>query len=339
AVRPSGYDDYGRHTDRLWRRDVSSGHWVPFSRPALLARAVTELADHLEGAEPSRDLRRAEVHAGAAKSRPFDDRLVVVTGGGSGIGRETALAFAREGAEVVVCDRNLASAKETSALVSELGAESHAYAVDVSDEAAMTAFAEKVMAKHGVPDVLVNNAGIGQAGAFLNTTSEEFQRVLDINLNGVVYGCRAFAPAMVARGEGGQIVNLSSLAAFSPQRAMGAYATSKAAVLMFSECLRAELAHTGIGVTAVCPGVVNTNIVATTQFTGVSAEDEAAKQARFDAVYQRRNYGPDKVAKQIVKGVLKDKPLLPVTPESYQGYYMQRLAPGLVRRFARLDVL
>jgi NAD(P)-dependent dehydrogenase (short-subunit alcohol dehydrogenase family)/pimeloyl-ACP methyl ester carboxylesterase len=341
AVRPSTFADEARWTKRLWRRDVPAGHWSPFSHPHVLARAVRELIDHLAGAEPSRELRRSAVglaERGRAVRR-FEDKLVVVTGGGSGIGRETALAFAREGAEIVVCDRNPSSAKETSALVAELGGSAHAYDVDVASEEQVAAFAAQVAERHGEPDVLVNNAGVGQAGAFLDTPSDEFQRVLDINLNGVVHGCRAFAPMMVDRGLGGQIVNLASLAAFTPQRGMGAYSTSKAAVLMFSECLRAELAQHGVGVTAICPGIVHTNIVATTRFSGVSPEAEAEKQERFDRLYARRNYGPEKVAGQIVKAVLKNKAVLPVTPESYQGYYASRLAPGLVRRFAKLDVL
>lgn len=336
AVRPGTFDEEHQWVRRLYRRDVPAGHWVPFSHPQVLASAVKELVDHLQGGAPSRELRRSEVGGG---QRPFEDRLVVVTGGGSGIGRETALAFARLGAEIVVCDRNLASAKETSALVAELGEEAHAYEVDVSDEEAVQAFAARVRERHGVPDVVVNNAGIGMAGNFLETSSEEFQRVLDVNLNGVVYGCRAFAPMMVARGLGGHIVNLSSLAAFTPQRAMGAYSTSKAGVLMFSECLRAELTGHGVGVTAVCPGVVHTNIVATTHFAGMSEEDEAAKQQRFDRIYQRRGYPPSKVATQIVKAVQKDKAVLPVTPESWQGYWASRVAPGLVRRFAKADLL
>jgi len=335
AVKPGSYRDSAQWVDALWRRDIPSGHWAPFSHPQVLARATSELIDAVNGEEPARDLRRAKV---GGQRRRFEDQLVVITGGGSGIGRETALELARQGAEIVLCDLNLASAKETSALVAELGAEAHAYELNVSDETAMKKFAETVCDKHGVPDVLINNAGIGHAGSFLDTTSEQFQRVLDVNLNGVIYGCRAFAAHMVARGVGGQIVNISSLAGYAPQKGMGAYSTSKAGVLMFSECLRAELADAGIGVTAICPGVVHTNIVRTTTFSGVTAEEEAAKQAKFDKIYKARRYGPDKVAKQIVKAIERNKAVMPVTPESYQGYYLTRFAPAVTRRLAKMDL-
>jgi NAD(P)-dependent dehydrogenase (short-subunit alcohol dehydrogenase family) len=319
----------------LWRRDIEAGHWSPFSHPRVLADAVREFVDMLDGAAPARGLRRSRVRPGRAE---FEDHLVVVTGAGSGIGRETALAFAQLGADIVVCDVNVPGAKETAALIADVGREAFVYEVDVVDEQAMLEFAGAVIAEHGVPDVLVNNAGIGHAGSFLETSTEDFRRVLDVNLNGVVHGCRAFAQQMVDRGSGGHIVNLASLAAFAPQRAMGPYSTSKAAVLMFSECLRAELAADGIGVTAICPGVVDTNIVATTRFSGVSAEEEARQQDRFARLYARRNYGPDRVAHQIVDAVRKNKAVVPVTPEATQGYYLSRFAPAVTRRLARVDL-
>ncbi|MDO3648609.1 SDR family oxidoreductase [Nocardia mangyaensis] len=332
AVRPAGYDDSDKWTDRLWRRDVPAGHWMPFSHPELLATATTELIDALAGAGVARGLARAEV---GRTRREFDDNLVVVTGAGSGIGRETALAFARLGAELVISDVNELAAKQTAELVAAEGGAAHSYSLDVSNEEAVRAHAEAVIAAHGVPDILINNAGVGQAGGFLDTPSEEFDRVLRINLGGVVNGCRAFGSAMAERGLGGHIVNLSSMAAYSPQRDMAAYATSKSAVFMFSDCLRAELAERGISVSTVCPGIVHTNIVATTRISGVSAEEEAAAQQKFDKLYQRRGYTPDKVATQIVKAVRTGRDIVPVTPESWLQYRINRIAPGAVRFAAR----
>ncbi|WP_216897051.1 SDR family oxidoreductase [Nocardia alni] len=329
AVRPAGYSDEARWTSRLWRREVAAGHWLPFSHPELLATATGELVDSITTGSASPALRRAEV--GRAAHRPFDDQLVVITGGGSGIGRETALAFARLGAQIVVSDLNLDGAKQTAALVEGEGGVAHAYSLDVSDGAAVAEHAAAVIATHGVPDVLVNNAGIGQAGDFFDTSATEFDRVLRVNLGGVVNGCRTFGSAMAERGLGGHIVNLSSMAAYTPQRGFSAYSTSKSAVFMFSDCLRAELAGKGIGVHTICPGIVHTNIVATTRFSGLSDEDEAAKQARYDELYRKRHYGPEKVAEQIVRAVRDDRAVVPVTPEAHLQYHFNRFAPAIVR--------
>src|SRR5581483_11239666 len=143
-----------------------------------------------------------------------------------------------------------------------------AYSVDVSDVAAMETFVQTVVAEHGVPDIVVNNAGIGIGGRFIDTPAAEWQRIVEVNLLGVGHGCRLFGTAMAERREGGQIVNIASAAAYTPSRALGAYAATKAGVLMLSECLRAELADEGIGVTAICPGIVNTNITRTSAYVG-----------------------------------------------------------------------
>lgn len=319
AVRPASFDDTALWTRRLWRRDIPAGHWSPFSHPRTLADAVTELIDALAGNTPARSLRRAERED---IERHRDRR-----------------AFAREGAEVVVSDLNLESVQATAAAIVAEGGIAHAYQLNVADEDAVVAFAETVADAHGVPDILVNNAGIGHAGKFLDTPSAQFQRVMDVNFNGVVYGCRAFAKRMVDRGTGGHIVNLSSMAAYTPQQGMGPYASSKAAVLMFSDCLRAELAPAGIGVTTVCPGIVHTNITATTTFSGVSEEEQARKQTNADKLYRMRRYTPDKVAERILVGVRRNKAVLPVTPEAHAAYNTSRLAPALSRRMARSGLL
>ena len=223
-VRPYVYDDTQNWVPRLWRRDVKAGHWAPMSHPPMIARSVHEFVDHLAGKPPSRALLRAQV------GRPreyFGDTLVSVTGAGSGIGRETALAFAREGAEVVISDIDEASVKDTAAQITARGGVAHAYTLDVADADAVERFAEQVCTEHGVPDIVVNNAGVGQAGAFLDTPREEYDRVLDINFGGVVNGCRSFASRMVDRGTGGHIVNVASMAAYSPVQSMNAYAPAR----------------------------------------------------------------------------------------------------------------
>ncbi|MFC6885514.1 MULTISPECIES: SDR family oxidoreductase [Actinomadura] len=320
-------------------RTVAAGHWVPRSHPDVVARWIDEHATAATGgtltAAESRALRRAKVDRGR---RPFEASLVVVTGAGSGIGRATALAFAERGAEVVAADLDLAAAERTAELAGLLGPSGHAYRVDVSDAAAMEDFAKTVLHERGVPDVVVNNAGIGMAGSFFDHTMRDWEKVLDVNLWGVVHGSRLFAAQMAERGEGGHIVNTSSAAAFTPSRSLPAYATSKAAVLMLSECLRAELKGKGIGVSAICPGIVNTNITRTSRFVGQGDAEQDRSRARASRAYARRGFGPDGVAERIVRAVQDDRAVVPVTPEARLGYLASRAAPSVMRLLARLNV-
>ncbi len=160
--------------------------------------------------------------------------------------------------------------------------------VDVSDAEAVERFADQVCAEHGVPDIVVNNAGIGQAGEFLDTPADQWERVLDVNLGGVVNGCRAFGKRLVERGAGGHIVNVASMAAYSPSKSLNAYCTSKAAVYMFSDCLRAELDDAGIGLTTICPGTIDTNIVQNTRFDVPGRSDESSRNG---ASRSQRSFG------------------------------------------------
>ncbi|MDM4141227.1 MULTISPECIES: SDR family oxidoreductase [Mycobacterium] len=338
-VRPYGYDHTPRFVPRLWRRDIQAGHFSPMSHPQVMAAAVHEFTDQAEGKQPSRALLRAQV------GRPrgsFGDTLVSVTGAGSGIGRETAFAFAREGAELVISDIDEAAVKATAAEIATRGGVAHAYVLDVSDAQAVESFAERVSSEHGVPDIVVNNAGIGHAGGFLDTPAEQFDRVLDVNLGGVVNGCRAFARRMVERGTGGYIVNVSSMAAYAPLQSLSAYCTSKAATYMFSDCLRAELDAAGVGLTTICPGVIDTNIINTTRFdapAGKQADAVDGRRGQLGKMFALRRYGPDKVANAILSSVQKKKPIRPVAPEAYALYGLSRVAPQGLRNAARIRVI
>jgi NAD(P)-dependent dehydrogenase (short-subunit alcohol dehydrogenase family)/pimeloyl-ACP methyl ester carboxylesterase len=338
-VRPYGYDETARWVPRLWRRDIRAGHFSPMSHPQVMAAAVHDFADLAEGKPVSRALLRAQV---GRPRESFGDTLVSVTGAGSGIGRETAFAFAREGAEVIISDIDEATVKETAAEIAARGGVAHAYVLDVSDGDAVEAFAERVSAEHGVPDIVVNNAGIGQAGRFLDTPAEQFDRVLDINLGGVVNGCRAFGRRLVERGTGGHIVNVSSMAAYAPLQSLSAYCTSKAATYMFSDCLRAELDAAGVGLTTICPGVINTNIINATRFDApVGKQDEhvSDRRGQIDKLFGLRHYGPEKVAGAIVSSVKKNKPIRPVAPEAYALYGLSRVLPQALRSTARMRVI
>lgn len=326
------YDDLELWVPQLTRRTLSAKHWIPRTRPDQLVSWITEFVTSVEGGRP------AGVTATGKYADRFGGQLVLVTGAGSGIGRATAYAFAEAGARVVAVDRDAESAGRTAEMSRLIGApEAWAETVDVSDEQAMEKLAARVAAEYGVVDVLVNNAGIGLSGSFFDTTPEDWKKVLDVNLWGVIHGCRLFGKQMAERGQGGHIVNTASAAAFQPSRALPAYSTSKAAVLMLSECLRAELAGQDIGVTAICPGLVNTNITSTAHFAGVDAEEEKRRQKRSARLYGLRNYPPEKVADAILRAVVRGEAVVPVTPEARGAYLMSRFTPRALRRIARLE--
>jgi NAD(P)-dependent dehydrogenase (short-subunit alcohol dehydrogenase family) len=313
------------------RRTLDAKHWIPRTRPDQVAAWIGEFVTANEGG-------RLPATATGAYAQRFGGQLVLVTGAGSGIGRATAFAFAEAGARVVAVDRDAESAARTAELARLVGApEAWAEPVDVTDEQAMEKLAEKVATEYGVVDVLVNNAGIGLSGSFFDTTPEDWKKVLDVNLWGVIHGCRLFGKQMAERGQGGHIVNIASAAAFQPSKALPAYSTSKAAVLMLSECLRAELAGQGIGVSAICPGFVNTNITTTARFTGVDAEEQARRQKRTARLYGLRNYPPEKVASAILRAVVRNEAVAPVTPEARGAHLMSRFLPGALRALARMD--
>ncbi len=337
-VRPYGYDHTTRWVPRLWRRDIKAGHFSPMSHPRVMAAAVHDFADLAEGKQVSRALLRAQI---GRPREDFGDTLVAVTGAGSGIGRATAFAFAREGAEVVVSDIDEAAVKQTAAEIAGRGGVAHPYVLDVSDAEEVEAFAERVSAAHGVPDIVVNNAGIGHAGGFLDTPAEQFDRVLDVNLGGVVNGCRSFGRRLVERGSGGHIVNVASMAAYAPSQSLSAYCTSKAAAYMFSDCVRAEFDAAGVGLTTICPGVINTNIINTTRIDAPAGKTDVVvdRRGQLGKLFALRHYGPENVAKAILSSVKKNKPIRPVAPEAYAFYGVSRVAPQALRSTARLRVI
>ncbi len=315
--------------DDLTVHEVAGGHWIVSERPDVIARLATEFIAGLDRPRPSGRPATRGPHAG---------HFVVVTGGAGGIGRATALEYARQGADVLVADIDDVGSKQTVGELRELGVDAWSMHLDVSDVEAWEAFARDVRAEHGVPDVVVNNAGIGMGGPLLGTTAADWGRVVNVNLWSVIHGSRLFAAQLVERGQGGTIVNVASAAAYTPSTAWPAYATTKAAVLMLTECLQAELACEGITVTAVCPGVVDSNISASTVHVGVDEATAAARRDHQIATYRRRNYSPDKVARQLVRAATDGRPIVHVTPEAKVLRAVSRLSPRLMQRLARVDL-
>lgn len=308
--------------EHLWRRPVGAEHWAVRRRPATIARLVCEFIDHLGGTAAPRELERAKVGPRAA----MEGQLALVTGAGSGIGRATAVALAEQGADVVCVDIDLASAERTAGDVKGV-----AFQLDVADSTATQRLAERVLREVGVPDLVMANAGIAVAGSFLDTSADDWRRIIDINLFGVVNTLRAFVPPLVQRGEGGHVVVTASAAGFLPTPSLPAYSTTKAGVLMLAQCLAGELAPDGIGVSAICPGFVHTNITSTTTFAGLSSEEEQERRARATEMYRRRGFGPEKVAAEVVAAIRDKRVVVPVTAEAKVGALATRFAPGTTR--------
>ncbi|MDZ7911931.1 MAG: SDR family NAD(P)-dependent oxidoreductase [Rhodococcus sp. (in: high G+C Gram-positive bacteria)] len=251
-----------------------------------------------------------------------DPHLVVVTGAGSGIGQATALLFAERGAQLVCVDIDEASAKATAAAC---GSTSVAYTCDVGDATAVAELAQSVQSDLGPVDVLVNNAGVGLGGDFRDYTIEDWAWIRSVNLDGVVNGCHAFGSEMIERGRG-HVVNVSSGLGYLPSRRTTAYCTTKAAVLMLSQCLRADWSRHGVGVSAVCPGFTNTPILDATRLRGVDARERG-----MFAWALGHGRSPRFVAAAIVRATERNRGIVPVGPESVATYHALRVLPAALR--------
>jgi len=256
----------------------------------------------------------------------LEGKAVLVTGAASGIGKATALACARRGARLLICDLDENGLAATAEEIRALGRQVTTRQVDVADADAMRDFAAAVHGEVEAVDLLVNNAGVAIGGGSLYTSLPDWNWIVSINLMGVVHGCHYFLPPMVARGRGGHVANVASAAGYVGSAALVAYSTTKFAVVGFSESLRDELAPHRIGVTAICPGLINTPITRSARMLGPDASPEVRQ--RMIEFYERRNYGPERVAAGILRAVQRNRAVAPISPEAWVLYYLKRLLPG-----------
>ncbi|MGI9345119.1 MAG: SDR family NAD(P)-dependent oxidoreductase [Gammaproteobacteria bacterium] len=256
-----------------------------------------------------------------AAQLPYKEKIVVITGAGSGIGRQLALRYSADQARLALCDIDPETLAETAQLCRDAGAsEVQAEQLDVAGRQEVYQWAERINNSMGPADVVVNNAGIAYVAGFDEQDMDYFERVMQVNFYGVVWGCRAFLPQL--RQTQGSIVNISSIFGMAAASYNSAYNASKFAVRAISEVLWTELYGTGVHVASVHPGGVKTNIA---RLARVDVKTNRDFAEAFDAV--ARTTAPSAAA-QIYKGVLKKKKRILVGADAKFLSFVLRLLPN-----------
>lgn len=260
----------------------------------------------------------------------FADRIAIVTGGASGIGRALCEALAREGARVVAADVDAAGAARVADAIGRAGGRARAEAVDVADGEAVRRLVEGTAAREGRLDLLFNNAGIAIGGELRDMTDAHWRRIVDVNLWGVVHGIRAAYPLMARQGAG-HIVNTASGAGLVPSPLAAAYATTKHAVVGLSTSLRAEAEGLGVRVSVVCPGFVDTAI-----FDAGIGLGRPIREGMRDLPL--RPYPAAKAAQAVLRGVRANRAVIVFPLHMKAMLWTSRLAPWLARRASQRAV-
>ncbi|MDW7652020.1 MAG: SDR family oxidoreductase [Bacillota bacterium] len=255
----------------------------------------------------------------------FANKVAIITGGASGIGKSICTYLAQHGSLVVIADCNLDGALETEAFVTANGGRGQAVHVDISNPQEMKDLIENTAKQYGQIDFLFNNAGISVNGEFQDISLEQWKKILDVNLWGVIYGCYYVYPIMIRQGFG-HIINTASLAGLIPGGLTTSYSSSKHAVVGFSLSLRSEAKQYGIKVSTLCPGYLRTNIQNTT--LNVSEYLNSEKNKKMN---QSMNFlTPDDCIGQIMSGVKKNKGII-VAPNKHKVYWwMHRALPEFI---------
>ncbi|CAN5170008.1 SDR family oxidoreductase [soil metagenome] len=263
--------------------------------------------------------------ASDSRAMAFRDQVVIVTGASSGIGRSVALAFAAAGAQVALVARSGAALAELKAEIRGRGERAFVAACDVTDRAQVSAMVAAVVARCGRIDILVNNAGIGAHGPFLWTAREDFERILGVNLFGVVNCTSAVLPHMI-RERAGKVVNVSSIVGKRGYPGAAAYCTSKFALEGFAEALRIEVAHHGIRVIQVCPGLTDTAFFDHLLETGGHRRPD------------RRMMSPDRVATLLLDAVRHNRREIVIGLKGKLLVWLDKFFPKQLDRLLRVRV-
>jgi NAD(P)-dependent dehydrogenase (short-subunit alcohol dehydrogenase family) len=264
----------------------------------------------------------------------FNDRVVLITGGASGIGRAVGEELARRGAIVTLADLDAALAEEAAERIRVAGGRAEGAALDVVDAQAVRALMERTAEQHGRLDLVFNNAGIAIGAEIHEYGLDDWYRILDINLRGVIHGVHAAYPLMLRQGSG-QIVNTASLAGLIPAVGEAPYAASKFAVVGLTLTLRAEGADLGVKANVVCPGFVDTPILwENSEFRHAEALGVRSRE-QVKELLPVKAMPVEAAAREIVRGIEKNKAIIAPTLHAKVLWTLFRLSPDLVIWFMR----
>ena len=261
----------------------------------------------------------------------FKDKVAVVTGGGSGIGRAVCEETARRGALVIAADINMEAAQKVASAIVENGGKAEAAHIDVAREEDVRKLVEETAFTHGRIDYMFNNAGIGIVGEVRDMDLDHWRRIIDVNLWGVIYGTTAAYQVMLEQGFG-HIVNTASMAGLIPPPGLTAYSTTKYAVVGLSTSLRAEAVGLGVKVSVICPGLIRTGIVDAITYINIERED-------VDSLLEQiKMMDPDKGARIILRGVARNKAIIIVGRDAGIAWKLYPLHPALIAREQRKGI-
>lgn len=255
----------------------------------------------------------------------WQDKVVIVTGGSSGLGKQIAARFAEAGARVVIAARGSEKLAATAAELSHGGRKVLAVPADVTRQADVDNLIDETMRRFGQLDVLVNNAGRSARGDVLSTTAEDFQELMDLNLTALVRCTRAAATHLLATR--GHVVNIGSLAAKSASRYMGAYAATKFAVAAYSQQLRLELGPQGLHVLLVCPGPIASSTPRVYSEAELAKLPESARQPGAGVKVGRLQ--PEQIAAAILRACEKRRPEIVLPRKARLLFAISQLSPSL----------
>ena len=247
-------------------------------------------------------------------------KRIFITGGASGLGRALAERYARAGWRVCIGDLDVERCADALAAIRVHSPHSQALACDVTREDALQAAAHWLQREWGGVDVVVNNAGVAHMGGIAETTLDDWRWAVDINLLGVVRGCKVFAPLLRTQG-GGQLVNIASMAGLVHMPNAAAYNATKAAVVALSETLQLELEPDGIRVSVVCPAFFRTDLARNMRAANPQLEGMTKR------LVERARIGADEIAERIFAGIERGDPHILTHPEARRFWRLKRMLP------------